>query len=308
MEFRRAIETDIPAIVEVLRQSLGEGLMPKSEELWTWKHLANPFGPSPVLLACESERIVGVRAFMPWQWRLEQQTYQAVRAVDTAVLPAYQGKGIFSRLTAQLVQECTDSKVDFIFNTPNKQSMPGYLKLGWEHVGRIPVSLQLQLNVRKKDGSIASDWKLLHSMDFSELPDTSYWTTPSKANYFSWRYEHCPIAQYECISDGKQYWCIYRMKKQAGLREFRIVELGIPASSGAAEELKNQLKQAISIEGAQLLTASQMHGKTLQAIGWGSFFQIKGPQLTVRKLSSTLPKQLNQIQSWSQCLGALEVF
>lgn len=308
MEFRRAEAADTPAIVEVLRQSLGESLMPKSEELWNWKHQANPFGPSPVLLACESERIVGVRAFMPWQWHLEKQTYQAVRAVDTAVLPAYQGKGIFSRLTAQLVQECTDAKVDFIFNTPNKQSMQGYLKLGWEQVGRVPVALQPQLTLWKKEGTVASNWMNLKSIDFSLRSESPYWTSPSSASFFSWRYEHCPIAQYHCISDGKHYWCIYRMKKQAGLREFRIVEFGIFNSSNAAEELKKRLKQAIRIEGAHLLTASQVHGHALKSMGMGSFFQIRGPQLTVKKLSPSLPVQLNQIQAWSQSLGALEVF
>lgn len=308
MEFRRAEAADTPAIVEVLRQSLGESLMPKSEQLWNWKHRDNPFGPSLVLLACESGRIVGVRAFMPWQWRLEKQTYQAVRAVDTAVLPAFQGKGIFSRLTAQLVQECTDAKVDFIFNTPNKQSMPGYLKLGWEQVGRVPVALQPQLTLWKKEGTVASNWENLQSMDFSMLSESPYWTTPISASFFSWRYQQCPIAKYHCISDGKHYWCIYRMKKQAGLREFRIVELGVPVSSTAAEELKKQLKQAIRLEGAHFLTASQVHGQGLKSIGMGSFFQIKGPQLTVKKLSPSLPVQLNQIQAWSQSLGALEVF
>jgi N-acetylglutamate synthase-like GNAT family acetyltransferase len=50
MEIRPAHENDIPAIVELLKLSLGESLMPKSEAFWRWKHIDNPFGKSPVIL------------------------------------------------------------------------------------------------------------------------------------------------------------------------------------------------------------------------------------------------------------------
>ena len=40
----------------------------------------------------------------------------------------------------QGVEEMTAEGVDVVFNTPNTQSRPGYLKMGWIDVGRLPVA------------------------------------------------------------------------------------------------------------------------------------------------------------------------
>src|SRR5262245_16812273 len=115
MKIRVATTADTPAIVGLLKISLGEKLMPNSEAFWKWKHTDNPFGPSPVLLAFENEKLIGVRAFMRWQWTGNDRVYAATRAVDTATHPDYQGRGIFRTLTLQMVDECSKDGVDFIF-------------------------------------------------------------------------------------------------------------------------------------------------------------------------------------------------
>jgi len=99
MHVREATPDDIPAIVSLLKVSLGESLMPKSEAFWRWKHVDNPFGKSPVLLACKGDMLIGVRAFMRWEWKRESIIYKSVRAVDTATHPEYYGNGIFKKLT-----------------------------------------------------------------------------------------------------------------------------------------------------------------------------------------------------------------
>ena len=37
------------------------------------------------------------------------------------------------------VDEVTADGVDFVFNTPNENSRPGYLRMGWSTVGRVPI-------------------------------------------------------------------------------------------------------------------------------------------------------------------------
>ena len=59
---------DMPRMIELLRSSLGESLMPKSEAFFIWKHEQNPFGPSKILLAREEGLIIGLCAFMQWDW------------------------------------------------------------------------------------------------------------------------------------------------------------------------------------------------------------------------------------------------
>src|SRR5687767_10160893 len=132
MIIRKAEESDIPKIISLLKASLGESLLPKSEAYWKWKHVNNAFGKSPVLLAEEEGICVGVRAFMRWQWKMQGKSLEAVRAVDTATHPDYQGKGIFSKLTTTLLDVCKESQWHLVFNTPNEKSLPGYLKMGWK--------------------------------------------------------------------------------------------------------------------------------------------------------------------------------
>ena len=43
MEIRLATPDDVSEIVTVLRQSLGESKLPKSAEIWNYKHTENPF-------------------------------------------------------------------------------------------------------------------------------------------------------------------------------------------------------------------------------------------------------------------------
>src|SRR5690242_1982453 len=69
MQIRPATPQDKPAMIGLLKKSLGEGMIPKSEALWDWKHEQNPFGASFVLLAEENGVLIGLRAFMQWQWK-----------------------------------------------------------------------------------------------------------------------------------------------------------------------------------------------------------------------------------------------
>jgi hypothetical protein len=81
---------------------------------------------------------------MRWQFRRGEETLRAVRAVDTATDPAYRGKGLFTALTMHGLDALREDGVDFVFNTPNAQSLPGYLKMGWETVGTVPASFRLR--------------------------------------------------------------------------------------------------------------------------------------------------------------------
>ena len=142
MKIRQATREDLPEIVSLLKRSLGESRIPKSEEAWNWKHVQNPFGESLVYLAFEGETLVGVRAFMQWRWHLADKEYRVLRAVDTATHPEFWGRGIFRKLTEGLIEKATDEGFDFIFNTPNEKSMPGYLKMGWKKLYKVPVRVR----------------------------------------------------------------------------------------------------------------------------------------------------------------------
>lgn len=141
LDVRPATLDDRPAILALLEQTLGWDGDVRYSELFRWKHDLNVFGPSPMWVATDAGRVVGLRAFMRWEFLRGGQVLRAVRAVDTATHPDYQGRGLFTALTLHGLDALRDEGTDFVFNTPNPQSLPGYLKMGWREVGRLPAAV-----------------------------------------------------------------------------------------------------------------------------------------------------------------------
>ncbi|MDQ1481827.1 MAG: hypothetical protein QOI44_2688 [Actinomycetota bacterium] len=150
---RRVIDADRPAVLNLLADSLGWDRDETFADFFRWKHEENPFGPSPAWVAVEDDVVVGFRTFLRWEFEHpDGRMRRAVRAVDTATSPAHQGRGIFRRLTLTAVDELTADGIDFVFNTPNANSRPGYLRMGWSTVGRLRIVVRI--------GGIASAFRM----------------------------------------------------------------------------------------------------------------------------------------------------
>src|SRR5690348_4042222 len=129
LTIRRAEPADRPAMIGVATRALGWRGDGRDRDLFAWKHDDNAFGPSPAWVAVVAGEVVGFRTFMRWELGRGGERLRIVRAVDTATDPDHQGKGIFRRLNETAVAELTSAGCDAVFNTPNSQSRPGYLKM-----------------------------------------------------------------------------------------------------------------------------------------------------------------------------------
>jgi GNAT superfamily N-acetyltransferase len=317
MNIRAAEPTDIPAIIRLLKSSLGETSSPKTPAYWQWKHLDNPFGASPVWISEEDEELTGVRAFMRWQWQHGEKVFEAIRAVDTATHPASQGKGIFKKLTLGLAEACMADGLDFIFNTPNEQSLPGYLKMGWVQAGRLPVTLALY-----PGGLLLGDKKLSFTEinwegdDLESLCDATNrlhtvmgtWFTPKSPAYLRWRYQNNPVIDYTCLSNRDFFAAAYT-KKRGKIKELRVSELLVrPGKPEGKSEATRQIRQLARSVKAPVISVSPVASRGLD-MTWDITKPI-GPVLTLRKLAmdeehwASLPSILNGAYQ----IGDLELF
>lgn len=312
---RESTDSDIPKIVKVLRASLGDEL-PISEEIWRYKHLDNPFGLSIVLLAEADGIIVGVRAFMRWKWLLGSEEYTAYRAVDTATLPEYRGNGIFKKLTLAAVEKAKGQGDALVFNTPNDQSRPGYIKMGWERVGKIEVAVK---------PSFFSLWKIFWNKNqpsvkvmatHDELKDLcDNWNkklkkrknffTPKSVEYLLWRYELNPLQQYSVYADFSIFLAA-GIKKRKGIKELRITELILNETSSSSSLARKIIRKWAFDYGVQVITFSP---KLPSPVGFalnGKF----GPILTVRDLNfyNENRNHIFSMDNFSYSLGDLELF
>ncbi|MDT0689826.1 GNAT family N-acetyltransferase [Salegentibacter sp. F188] len=313
MQIREGTEKDIPEILKVLKASLGETSSKKTEEVWRFKHINNPFGRSLVLVAIEENKIIGVRAFMRWQWQKGDKIHITFRAVDTATHPEHQGKGVFKKLTLQAIELAKQEGGHFIFNTPNQLSLPGYLKMGWEKVDKLKVQIQptfplnwLSQKTTNYDTEININFQdiknLCHSINTNKSKIDKYFT-PKSAEYLRWRYEDNPLQKYEVIADSSFYMAGY-VKEHKYFKELRIVEVMV-GDDRTYSTIKKIISKWAKKFGATFISMANEDG-------FGTFF-IKGnfgPVMTVRKLS--LPDEefnnLLELNHFNYNLGDLELF
>jgi N-acetylglutamate synthase-like GNAT family acetyltransferase len=314
MNIREARNEDIPEIVIVLKASLGEKELPLSEEIWKFKHVDNPFGKSLVLVAEEDEHIVGVRALMRWQWSNGNRDFSCLRAVDTATHPDHQGKGIFKKLTLRALEIAKEQGVDFVFNTPNEKSRPGYLKMGWQIVGNVHVGVKPAFKSFWKFKRRHLDYMINHQVsneilenicnEFNKALVGNNLFTPKSVDYLKWRYENNPLRGYEVVVSPNYYLAGY-VQVHKGLKELRVVEC-IYSGTAAKKDIKKAINHWCSKFGVQVITYSSQLLDLGPATVKGKF----GPILTVRDLTIAKEEKdsIFSINNWMYSLGDLELF
>ena len=285
MQIREAKLSDISGIIKTLKASLGETSSEKTEAVWRYKHVDNPFGRSLVLVAEEKNEIIGVRAFMRWNWQVSSKIFSAYRAVDTATHPQHQGKGIFKRLTLKALEVGSEKGDHFVFNTPNSQSKPGYLKMGWNEVSKLRSSI-IPVN----------PW---------------YWNkklillfTPKSKQYLEWRYMENPMQPY-LVESNTRFFISGYVKEHKNFREFRIAELITP-NKGSEKEIRTVILGWAKKYGVQFISVNFPLGKKIFNLEIKGDF---GPVLTFRPIDGKLAmKDFLNLKNWAYSLGDLELF
>jgi hypothetical protein len=212
---------DIPEIIELIKLGLSDK---NTIDSFLWKHNENPFGISIGLLACDEEKIVGVRMFMFWEFRKGEKIVKAIRPVDTIIHPNYRGKGLFKKLTLEGLEIC-ENEYDLVFNTPNKSSYPGYIKMGWVNFGeRLNYKAAFVLPFSRKN--IALERIPLKLIDVNDLKlEYNQFRTHLTNEYLHWRYKDAVYKAVSISCEGKMSIIIYRIEKIKGIKTLIINEI-----------------------------------------------------------------------------------
>ncbi len=320
---------DSDEITRLLEICLGKSDIPRTPEFWQWKHVRNPFGISSGLAAEQGGKIIGLRVLMRWMWGAAGRNFQAVRAVDTVTHPDWRSKGIFSRLTSTLLEEMRREGVSFVFNTPNQFSKPGYLKLGWKEVTRIPLLIRPLKPVRiawnflrKGEARVfknepSSIKQVLQSSDWESYLNNSYsgsrLHTIRTRDYLQWRYSEIPGFVYHAryrTENNSAALIIFRNRQRKGLQELSISELLV--SHEGAKLGKDLLEETIQTSGADYAAAIAANKTVEQRLFRKSGFLPvgkRGPTLTVRQLQNLVPEiNILDWNNWRCSIGDLELF
>ena len=293
VRFRRAVPDDRPAVVQLCRRSLGWKADDPNEAFFQWKHDENPFGSSPAWVAeDDSGSLVGLRTFLRWRFRRpDGTTFNAVRAVDTATHPDWQGKGIFRR---------------------------------WEQVGKVPVSVRLSSpwSVLKLAGArtaahmwseesscgrpaveVLEDHGAVEAL-LERLDRGSQIGTDRTPEFLHWRYRFAPL-RYRAISlgaDVEDGLVVFRARHRGTAVEATICEVLVPKGASVKRVWK-----VLKGSGVDYLLKGSSGGRLHVADLKQGFVAIPklGPILTWRPVTQPLVPTMDQLVLG---LGDVELF
>jgi GNAT superfamily N-acetyltransferase len=327
---RPFVDEDLPRVLGLLDVSLGGGPAGRRPpELFRWKHLDNPFGRSLLLVAEHDDRPIGLRAFMRWRFQAGDRVLTAVRAVDTATHPDFQGMGVFSRLTRAAL-DAMEGQVDLVFNTPNGKSGPGYLKLGWREVGRVPVAVRVRRPLRL----LASRWArpggpapappvaagpaaaALEDADavaalLGREPTPGGLATPRTVEYLRWRYGAAPLLGYRAVAEERggelAGLALFRVRPRGGLWESTVAEVLAGGDPATARRLLRRVAAAAPVDH---LTLHAPAGSPLAraARRCGYLPSPAGIRLVANPRTAGIDPDPTRLDAWALSLGDLEVF
>lgn len=99
-----------------------------SMEYFQWKIIENPVKPGVINLVRAPTEIGSVTSLTPKLLFFKGQPLLAAEIGDTFTDPIFQRQGMFSLLVNQSRLDGNSLGINFIFGTPNDQSLPGYKK------------------------------------------------------------------------------------------------------------------------------------------------------------------------------------
>jgi GNAT superfamily N-acetyltransferase len=315
LAIREATDDDLPAILALLQSSLGWVPDEQYAAFYRWKHHDNPFGRSPAWVALDGERIVGLRVWLRWRFVAQGRRWDAVRAVDTATHPEYQGRGIFRRLTTSSLDALRAEGVGHVFNTPNEQSRPGYLKMGWQEVGKLPVGVRfrspvaaaaaVRARVPADKWSLPSDAGLpaleilADGAEVAELiPPLSVGRirTDLDVDVLRWRYGFGPL-HYRGVREAGGIG-LFRLRRRGPATECVVGHLLVPDAAAERKLLRRIARDSRADQVLQITARPDLRGGFLALPGGG-------PVLTWRELNH---HRMPPLEDWNLTMGDIELF
>jgi len=312
---RRAEDSDKEQIIDLIEFVFSEQeyyANNRTLEWWNWKYERSPFGDSIIIVAEHNEKIVGVRAFWPWEFACRGQVLKAYQPVDTVVHPDCQGQGLFTKLTVKALKQATEIGTDLLFNFPNQNSMPGYLKLGWNYVAKLPWLVKplrpfhLLKTLKNKEKAIPVEleekYRITPEMCDELLERESFdglLRTRQSKEFLWWRYGENLFFKYGAlqVTEGrKKLSAIFEVNEKGTRREMIIVDI-----LGSSELIKKLFKELIIVAksmNVDFMTTIMTNGYEMEKLRPLGFMKVRKKNLVALPLNLSLESKAINIDNW----------
>jgi hypothetical protein len=157
--YRKAAPEDLPGIAKFRKAFFEDNpVRSHSAEYYNWKCFRNPFRQGEIWLAENGRAVVGMKSMVPKRIKVLDKVVTGAETGDTFTHPDYRRQGIFTSLFKAAAEGGLDLKLDFIYGTPNLNSLPGYEKK--LNYARVPIELHTRVKIIESKKLLASRLRL----------------------------------------------------------------------------------------------------------------------------------------------------
>jgi len=206
-----------------------------------WKYFDSPFGESICLLAVKNGKIAGEVTFGKYEFINNRKPIPCLISYQTMVHPQHQKKGIFSKLTREILIIAKKEKIELLFNFPNKESYTPFLKLNFTPINHIknyinisnkisffksPTSLKNPFIATKISDIDSDQIELLKKLKKEIIPlNIENTLTPNRNyQYIKWRFFSYPLYNYKLVITSLGF-AIVRTGTRGLFNEVQIMDL-----------------------------------------------------------------------------------
>lgn len=180
-------------------------------EHWKWKFSENPFGKGIIKLMFDGEKLIGHRGAMSMVVSVQGKNVPAAIIVNTLTHPSYRKMGISTYLAEAIYEKARQRGIKFVYNFPNPNSYPLYLKIdGWEMLDqRSAWQKQLTSNstlMMLPSSSIKEIERFDHRVNqlWDKVKQGYVVIVPRTEQFLNWRFTKHPTVKYsKLIAEDK---------------------------------------------------------------------------------------------------------
>lgn len=288
----------------------------RGDAFWNWKFENNVFGKAIVHVIELNEEILAVGTMWPWKFKTGVTLLNAYQLCDTVVSEKARGHGLFNLLNTARIEYAEQNSVDFLFNFPNKNSLPGYLNMGWSFVGRLnwnvrilkPYAMLKNLfdKEQKSKIDIPEEFRI-DKFNFANYPDIIYEKNISvyKINgFYDWRYKEHFSRQYGVVENNngrKKSFAVFTLTGSNNFKEMIIID--VFCQKGLEDSLlKRIVKIAKSLNATIIyMVNNRKFGKT-KMVGHG-FVTAKNKNLVCLPINMAIEHKVLKMEKWNLFAG-----
>jgi GNAT superfamily N-acetyltransferase len=224
LNYEEFVDMQLQAFAEIIRETGVRDLF--SAPYYRWKY-ATPFGCAKIAQVRDNGVLVAANSMYPLRIAWAGGTLPVWQSCDTATHPKARGKGYFMKCLKALKQELKDG--DIFFGFPNKNSMPGFIKLGWSHRGDVNTWVRVlpgrRLSAYPKIKEIGEFGEPQDRFNRELLPMGGP-LLERTSSYMNWRYRRHPVNSYSAfawIENGRHEGVLVMRQARITGRDLAIV-------------------------------------------------------------------------------------